>query len=41
MKVKERVFIVGVPRSGTTLIQSLLASHPQIETFPESHFFPA
>ncbi len=39
MEVKERVFIVAVPRSGTTLMQSLLACHPQIETFPESHFF--
>ncbi len=34
-----RVFIVGCPRSGTTLIQSLLASHPTIHSFPESHFF--
>ncbi|MFP4597331.1 MAG: sulfotransferase family protein [Persicimonas sp.] len=34
-----RVFIVGCPRSGTTLLQSLLAAHPEIVSFPESHFF--
>jgi hypothetical protein len=31
--------LVGTPRSGTTLLQSLIASHPQLESFPESHFF--
>ena len=34
-----RIFLVGCPRSGTTLLQSLLAAHPQIASFPESHFF--
>lgn len=34
-----RLFIVGSPRSGTTLLQSMLASHAQITSFPESHFF--
>ncbi len=34
-----RVFVVGCPRSGTTLLQSLLATHPEIVSFPESHFF--
>ncbi|WP_226576312.1 sulfotransferase family protein [Acuticoccus sediminis] len=34
-----RIFIGGVPRSGTTLIQSMLAAHPDVTTFPESHFF--
>ena len=34
-----RFFLVGCPRSGTTLLQSLLASHPQIASFPESNFF--
>ncbi|MGD1855758.1 MAG: sulfotransferase [Leptolyngbyaceae cyanobacterium] len=33
------VFIVGCPRSGTTLLQSLLASHSEIASFPESKFF--
>jgi hypothetical protein len=38
-KIKGRIFIVGCPRSGTTLLQSLLAAHPQIASFPETHFF--
>ena len=33
--------MVGCPRSGTTLLQSLLAAHPQIASFPESHFCDA
>lgn len=35
----KRLFLVGCPRSGTTLLQSLLGSHPEIASFPESHFF--
>lgn len=37
--IQKRIFVVGCPRSGTTLLQSLLAAHSQVETFPESHFF--
>jgi hypothetical protein len=33
------VFLVGCPRSGTTLIQSLLGCAPGFATFPESHLF--
>lgn len=33
------VFLVGCPRSGTTWLQKLLASHPQIRSGAESHFF--
>ncbi|MGJ3249580.1 MAG: sulfotransferase family protein [Elainellaceae cyanobacterium] len=33
------IFIVGCPRSGTTLLQSMLAVHPAILSFPESKFF--
>ncbi len=36
---KKRIFLVGCPRSGTTLLQSLLAAHPEIISFPESKFF--
>lgn len=36
---KGRFFLVGCPRSGTTLLQSLLAAHPEIASFPESYFF--
>lgn len=32
-----RVFVVGCPRSGTTLLQCLLAAHSQLISFPESH----
>lgn len=39
MKVDRRVFIVGVPRSGTTLLQSLMAAHSEVASFTESHFF--
>lgn len=37
--MRQRAFIVGCSRSGTTILQSLLAAHPEIQTFPESHFF--
>jgi hypothetical protein len=34
------VFIVGCPRSGTTLLRMMLASHPELSIPPESHFIP-
>ncbi len=34
-----RIVVVGVPRSGTTLVQSLLAAHTTVTSFTESHFF--
>lgn len=37
--VGTRIFVVGVPRSGTTLVQSLLAAHGALTSFTESHFF--
>ncbi|MGB3535684.1 MAG: sulfotransferase [Microcoleaceae cyanobacterium] len=33
------IFLLGCPRSGTTLLQSLLSAHPEIASFPESKFF--
>lgn len=33
-----RVFLVGCERSGTTLLQSLLAAHSNIHSVPETHF---
>lgn len=39
MDVRKRLFLVGCPRSGTTLLQSLIAAHPNVTSFPESHFF--
>lgn len=36
---KEQVFVLGMPRSGTTLIESILAGHSKIEGFDELEFF--
>ena len=33
-------FVVGCPRSGTTLLRNLLRSHPLLAIPPESHFLP-
>jgi len=37
--VHRRLFVVGCSRSGTTLVQRLLAGHPGVHTFPESGLF--
>ncbi|HEX2403742.1 MAG TPA: sulfotransferase, partial [Acidimicrobiia bacterium] len=34
-----RFFLVGCPRSGTTLLQSMVAQHPRVFTIPETHYF--
>ncbi len=41
MAVERRIFVVGCARSGTTLLQSLLATQPGVRSFPETHFFNA
>jgi hypothetical protein len=33
-------FVVGCPRSGTTLLQTMLDCHPDLAVPPESHFIP-
>lgn len=33
-----RIFLVGCPRSGTTLLQCLLAAHSEVASFPETRF---
>ena len=33
------VFVVGIPRSGTTLVATMLGRHSSIVAGPESHFF--
>lgn len=33
------IFIVGVPRSGTTLLAAMLAAHPGLSCGPETYFF--
>lgn len=35
----KRIFLVGCPRSGTSVVQSRLADHPDVATAPESLFF--
>lgn len=35
----QRIFIVGCPRSGTTLVQAMLGRHPDVFTLPETAFF--
>jgi hypothetical protein len=32
------IFIIGSPRSGTTLLRLILDSHPNISCGPETHF---
>jgi hypothetical protein len=33
-------FIVGSPRSGTTLLRMMLDAHPELTVLPETHFLP-
>ena len=33
------IFIVGAPRSGTTLLSAILGSHSRIACGPETQFF--
>ena len=34
------VFVVGCPRSGTTLLQRMLDNHPELAVAHDSHFIP-
>jgi hypothetical protein len=36
---KVSIFVVGVPRSGTTLLAAMLAAHSQLSCGPETHLF--
>ncbi len=36
--IARRLFLVGCPRSGTTLLQAMLASHPAVFSLPETDF---
>jgi hypothetical protein len=38
MQMLAPVFLVGCPRSGTTLLQQMLDAHPAIAIAPETHF---
>lgn len=35
------IFIIGCPRSGTTLLRDLLRSHPRLSFLPETYFIPS
>jgi len=39
MDKKAPVFIIGVPRSGTTLLAAMLAAHTNMSCGPETHFY--
>ena len=39
MSSREPIFIVGVQRSGTTLLSALLSAHSELSCGPETHFF--
>lgn len=39
LKIQQRIFVVGCPRSGTTFLQTLIMSSNKVASFPESHFF--
>ena len=34
------IFVVGVPRSGTTLLAAMLSAHSRMSCGPETHLFP-
>lgn len=36
-----RIFVVGCPRSGTTLVQAMIARHPDVFSLRETYFFEA
>jgi hypothetical protein len=38
---QDPIFIVGYPRSGTTLLQAMLATQNHLYSFPETHYFGA
>jgi hypothetical protein len=40
MKRNPYLFVVGCPRSGTTLLQRMLDNHPQLAVANDSHFIP-
>lgn len=38
---EDPIFIVGMPRTGTTLVDRIVSSHPQVQSAGELHNFPS
>lgn len=38
---KNQIFIVGMPRSGSTLVDQIISSHPLVTSVGEAHYLPA
>src|SRR5690606_22952327 len=38
-EVRDPIFIVGMPRTGTTLVDRIVSSHPQVQSAGELHNF--
>ncbi|MDH5823541.1 sulfotransferase [Luteimonas sp. RD2P54] len=38
---EDPIFIVGMPRTGTTLVDRIISSHPQVQSAGELHNFPS
>ncbi len=39
-KSKNNIFVLGMPRSGTTLIEKIISSHSKVSSISESNFIP-
>lgn len=39
-KSAKRIFILGMPRSGTTLVEKIISSHSKVSTVSETNFIP-
>ena len=37
---KNQIFILGMPRSGTTLVEKIISSHSQVSTLSETNYIP-
>ena len=37
---KKNIFILGMPRSGTTLVEKIISSHSKVSTISETNFIP-
>lgn len=40
-EAEDPIFIIGMPRTGTTLVDRIVSSHPQVQSAGELHNFPS